>query len=108
MLNTKENIHTLTEISLAKYKIWSIEGDRRSDVIRCVSGILWITQEGDQKDYVIEAGRNFWVTKTGTVIVQALDSSKFKYSLNEMQDHIEINPQPIHHTHQSRVSRLFR
>jgi hypothetical protein len=108
MLNTKENIHTLTEISLAKYKIWSIGGDRRGDVIRCVSGILWITQEGDQKDYVIEAGRDFWVTKSGTVVVQALDNSKIKYSLNEMENHVEINPQPIYHAQHSRARRLFR
>jgi len=108
MLNTKEYIHTLTEVSLTKYKMWSIEGDRRGDVISCVNGILWVTQEGDQKDYVIEAGRDFWVTKPGTVVVQALDNSKFKYSLIEMQNHIEINSQPIHHTHHSRVSRLFR
>ena len=108
MLNTKENTRTLTEVSLTKYKMWSIEGDRRGDVISCVSGILWITQEGDQKDYALEAGRNFWVTKSGTVIVQALDSSQFKYSLNEMQNHIESNSQPIHHTLHSHVSRLSR
>jgi hypothetical protein len=108
MLNTKKNVRTLTEITLAKHKMWSIEGDRRGDVISCMSGILWITQEGDLKDYIVEAGRNFWVTKPGTVIVQALDDSQFKYSLNEMQNHIEVNSQPIHRMLHSRVSRLLR
>ena len=108
MLNTKQNVHTLTEITLAKHKMWCIEGDRRGDVISCVGGILWITQEGDLKDYVVETGRNFWVTKPGTVVVQALDDSQFKYSLNEMQNHIEINPQPVHHKLNSRISRLLR
>jgi hypothetical protein len=97
-------VHTLTEITLAKHKIWTIEGNRNGDVISCKSGILWITQEGDLKDYIVEVGRNFWVTKPGTVIVQALDDSKFKYSLNEMQDHVEINQQPIHQSSSSRVS----
>ncbi len=96
MLNTKQNVHTLTEITLPKHKVWSIEGNRHGDMISCKNGILWITQEGDMKDYVIEAGRNFWVTKPGTTIVQALDNSQFKYSLNEMQDHVEINRQPAH------------
>jgi hypothetical protein len=104
MLNTKQNVHTLTEITLAKYKTWSIEGNRRGDVISCKSGTLWVTQEGDFKDYIIEAGRNFWVTRPGRVIVQALDNSKFKYSLNEMQDHIEVNQQPNHQSSSSRVS----
>ena len=54
MLNTKENLHTLTEITLAKHKLWSIEGDRRGDVISCLNGTLWITQEGDLKDYILD------------------------------------------------------
>ena len=108
MLNTKQNIHTITEITLPKHKMWKIEGDRRGDVISCVSGNLWITQEGDRKDYVVENGRNFWVTKPGTVVVQALDDSIIKYSLNEMPNHIEYNHQPIHRTLNSRVSRLLR
>ena len=95
MLNTKQNLHTLTEITLPKHKTWTIEGNRHGDVISCKSGTLWITQEGDQMDYIVEMGRNFWVTKPGTVIVQAMDDSKFKYSLNELQDHIEVNQQPI-------------
>jgi hypothetical protein len=108
MLKAKQNIRPLTEITLAKNKMWSLEGDRRGDVISCVSGTLWITQEGDLKDYVVEADRNFWVTRPGTVVVQALDDSKIKYSLNEMQSHIEINRQPIHRLIHSRASRLLR
>jgi len=108
MLHTKENLHTITDITLAKYKLWTIEGDRRGDVISCLNGTLWITQEGDLKDYVLETGRDFWVTKPGTVVVQALDNSQLKYSLNELQSHVEINPQPIRHTNRSRLSHLFR
>ncbi len=95
MLNTKQTVKTLTQISLPKYKMWSIDGDRRGDVISCTSGILWVTQEGDLKDYILEAGRSFWVTRRGNVLVQALDESAFKYSLNEMQDHLEVNKQPL-------------
>jgi len=108
MLNTKENLHTITEVTLAKHKMWSIEGDRRGDVVSCKSGTLWITQEGDLKDYILEAGRDFWVTKPGTIVVQALDDSQFKYNLNELKSHIEINSQPIHHTPRSRLSHLLR
>jgi hypothetical protein len=108
MLNTKENIHTVTEITLPKNKMWNLEGDRRGEVISCMSGILWITQEGDLKDYIVGAGRYFWVTKPGTVVVQALEDSKVKYSLTEMQNHIEINHQPTHRLLHSRLSRLLR
>ncbi len=95
MLNTKENLQILTDISLAKYKTWSIEGDRRGDVITCLNGTLWITQEGDFRDYVLETGRSFWVTRPGTVVLQALDNSHFKYSLNELQSHTEAHRQPL-------------
>jgi len=108
MLNTKETIHTITEMMLSKHKLWSIEGDRRGYVLSCVGGSLWITQAGDLKDYILEVGNNFWVTKPGTVVVQALDDSKLKYSLNDMQNHIEINHQPNQHVSHSRARRLLR
>jgi hypothetical protein len=93
MLNTKENLHVLTDVTLAKHKVWNIEGDRRGDVISCLNGSLWITQEGDMKDYVLESGKDFWVTKRGAVVVQALENAQFKYSLNELESHIEGNTQ---------------
>jgi Protein of unknown function (DUF2917) len=108
MLNTRVNENTLTEITLNKSKVWSIEGDRRGEVINCLSGVIWITQEGDLNDYILEAGDSFWVTKRGTVIVQALQDAQFKYSLNELQSHIETNTQPIRHSMQTQGNRLLR
>ncbi len=108
MINTKENLHTFTEIALANHKIWSIEGDRRGDVISCLSGTLWITQENDLKDYILEQGKDFWVTKPGAMVAQALQSAQFKYTLNELQSHIEINPQPIHHSPRYRFNHPLR
>jgi Protein of unknown function (DUF2917) len=104
MLNTKQKIHNSTEISLAEHKLWSIEGDRRGDVISCLSGTLWITQQVDLNDYMLEAGKSFWVTKPGAVVVQALDNAQFKYSLNELESHGETELQPNRrsaHTHLS-------
>ncbi|MFZ2096366.1 MAG: DUF2917 domain-containing protein [Anaerolineales bacterium] len=108
MLHTKVNLTTITDISLDKHKLWNLEGDRRGDVISCLSGNLWITQEGDLKDYVLEAGQNFWVTRQGTVVVQALEKAQFKYNLNEFASHIEINPQPIQQFPQYHISRPVR
>ena len=79
---------------LNKNGLWSIDGDRRGDIITCLSGTLWITQHNDMKDYVLQAGQKFWVTRQGTVVVQALASGKFSYNLNELANHIENNAQP--------------
>jgi len=108
MLHTKENLHTLTEITLAKFRTWTIEGDRRGDVISCLDGSLWITQEGDLKDYVVESGKDFWVTKPGTVVVQALNDAHFKYSLNELQNHIENHRQLFHRVHRAGLPHPLR
>jgi hypothetical protein len=70
-------------------------------VITCLNGTLWITQEGDFKDYVLESGRSFWVTRPGSVVLQALDHSRFKYSLNELQSHVETNRQRLSHPFRS-------
>ena len=108
MLSTKVNVRPTTEVSLAKHKVWSIEGDRRGDVISCLKGILWITQEGDLKDYLVEAGKEFWVTRRGEVVVQALENSQLKYNLNELENHIEINSQPLRRKPLARFSSHLR
>jgi len=104
MLNIKETLHKLTDITLNKFKTWSIEGDRRGDVITCLDGTLWVTQEGDLKDYVLETGRSFWVTRPGTVVVQALENAQFKYSLNEVKSRIEADRQPIRQSVHPRIN----
>jgi hypothetical protein len=108
MLNTKINHKFNTDITLDKYGLWNIEGNRSGDVISCLRGSLWVTQEGDLSDYVLEPGQDFWVTRAGTVIVQALENSKFKFSLNEMDSHIEAIQQPAHLTINSRTSQRIR
>ena len=108
MLNTKTTLKFNTDVTLKKHNLWNIDGDRRGDVIHCLFGTLWLTQEGDLKDYILDAGQEFWVTRSGTVIVQALDDSKFQFSLNQVENHIEINQQPFHHTHRTRVSQRVR
>jgi hypothetical protein len=108
MLNTKTNLKFNTDITLDKFRLWDIEGDRRGDVIRCLSGTLWITQEGDLKDYILEPGQDFWVTRAGTVVVQGLENSKFKFSLNEIQNHVEDKHQPVHLNLRSRTSQRSR
>ena len=108
MLNTKTTLKFNTDVTLNKHTLWNIDGDRRGDVIRCLYGALWVTQEGDLKDYILDAGEDFWVTRSGTVIVQALDNSKFQYSLNEVENHIEINQQPFHNIHRTQISQRLR
>jgi hypothetical protein len=81
MFTVKVNTHTpVAEVSLCQTKIWQQDGDLRGETIACLQGRLWVTQEGDLNDYVLYPGESFWITRPGTVIVQALDDGIFKFS----------------------------
>ena len=39
-------------------------------VIRCLSGTLWVTQEGDARDHILGPGEEFAIESTGVVVVR--------------------------------------
>jgi hypothetical protein len=52
---------------------WQARGDQRWRVIICRRGVVWITQERDAIDYLLQEGEMFIVTLPGLVLVQALE-----------------------------------
>lgn len=44
--------------------------------IGCLSGALWITQEGERYDAIVEAGQPFEVTRPGKTVLVALRDAK--------------------------------
>jgi hypothetical protein len=53
--------------------LWRARGDQRGRVIICRRGVVWITQERDVVDYVLQEGEIFIVTLRGLVLVRALE-----------------------------------
>jgi hypothetical protein len=53
--------------------LWRARGDQRGRVIICRRGVVWITQERDLVDYVLQEGEVLIVTLPGSVLVQALE-----------------------------------
>ncbi|MEO8654869.1 MAG: DUF2917 domain-containing protein [Ramlibacter sp.] len=49
--------------------------DAKGSLVRCLSGGLWITQDRDQRDIVLEAGESFTIDRGGPAIVWALAAS---------------------------------
>lgn len=45
-------------------------------VVRCESGVVWVTQEGDERDVVIHAGEEFVSAPEGRIAVQALEETQ--------------------------------
>lgn len=44
--------------------------------IACLEGVLWLTQEADRNDIVLEAGDTFTIENEGDALVQALQGSR--------------------------------
>ena len=45
--------------------------DGQGLVVRCLAGSLWITQDGDTDDVVVEAGQCFMLDRGGLALVSA-------------------------------------
>lgn len=57
-----------------------MEGNCRGVRFLCRSGICWITQEGDSKDYLLEHKQTFTINQDGVVVVQALADTELLVS----------------------------
>ena len=69
------NIHLNTSpVCLARRQAVTLTQAKGSE-IRCLRGSLWITQDGDPRDIVLEAGESFTVDRRGPAIVWALRAS---------------------------------
>lgn len=53
-----------------------LEASRAPRVVACSVGELWVTCEGDPTDYVVSAGRSVALSRTGKVIVEALQAAE--------------------------------
>jgi hypothetical protein len=59
------------EFTMTRGSLLRIE-DEPGTSIRVWSGALWVTQEGDARDYYLTAGESFMVSHRGTTIATAM------------------------------------
>ncbi len=64
------------ELVLTKGEVWRALGSDGWQAVRCLEGILWLTQTGDGKDYILRAGDAFLVTGPGKVVVEAIAAAR--------------------------------
>lgn len=62
----------LRTISLARREVLVLESVECQLQILGGAGILWITQEGDPEDHILERGECFTVTRAGLVVIQGV------------------------------------
>ena len=75
-----------TIVDLAAGQGWGLKGKRRQQTLFCLQGSVWITQECDIRDYVLEDGDAFMVTLPGLVLVRALTPARIGYAESMMPE----------------------
>ena len=60
--------------SLGRGSLMRIE-DARGALVHVWEGAVWITQEGDERDYFVPAGKSFRVSGDGLTVVSAIQRS---------------------------------
>ncbi len=63
---------TRSEHCLSAEQTVRLDDFQKGSVLVCTKGVLWITQEGDPQDYLLQLGEIFVLEYPGLVLVQAL------------------------------------
>ena len=50
--------------------------NHKGDRVDCLDGSVWITQDGDPRDIVLDAGESFTLDRPGTALVYALADAR--------------------------------
>ena len=61
-----------TTIRMPRRAFQRIDSIKPGSTLFCDTGVLWITQAGDQRDYVLQPGEKMVVTRRGKVLIEAM------------------------------------
>ncbi len=65
-----------SDIQLPSNKLVALPKAPRNTRIVSVDGVLWVTQEGDEQDYLLNKGESVTLRKGGKVLIQGLTDSR--------------------------------
>ena len=72
-----QSVQPITKIRMQRRGFQRMEIARPGSTLCCDTGILWVTQAGDQHDYVLLPGDKMTVTHRGKVLVEAMRDTDF-------------------------------
>jgi hypothetical protein len=81
-----------TQVTLSNRGLWRLDGDHRWQVIVCLMGSVWITQENDLQDYLLRPGQGFIITRPGVVLIQGRPDAQLQLtpSLDSVPPHRRV------------------
>ncbi len=65
-----------SEIELDGTELLKLDLEQPRASVLCTAGTLWLTQQGDPEDHLLEAGQLFTLSHRGTVLVQGVPCGK--------------------------------
>jgi len=71
------------EMRLRAHGLHRIGDYHPGTVIACNKGILWVTQSGDRRDYVLLPGDQFASRKRGKILIEAMHDSAIRIAMGE-------------------------
>ena len=74
-MNTNMQPHST--IHLGRRDFQHINKIKPGSELSCDAGVLWVTQTGDRKDYILLPGERMVVTTRGKVLVEAMREADF-------------------------------
>jgi hypothetical protein len=79
-------------VALPQGTLWSHEVHSSELTLTCLEGWIWLTREGDVRDYMLAAGRSVRLDRPGRVVVQALRPSRFSLGREESPSRVPMTP----------------
>jgi quercetin dioxygenase-like cupin family protein len=59
-------------VELKQREVWGAEIKEQARLVTCLEGRVWVTQQNDGRDYVLNPGEIFVVTNRGRLVLEAL------------------------------------
>ena len=63
---------------LKKGSVLRVSGNRAGQSIRCLNGMVWVTQQGDNRDRYLSVGEMYLSNLPRFVVIQALKDARIK------------------------------
>jgi len=71
-VDTNFNKQSKTKIHMRRNDFQYMRRAKPGYTLFCDTGVLWVTQAGDQRDYVLQPGEKMVVTRRGKVLIEAM------------------------------------
>ncbi len=71
-LGGRPRVAAAREVHLARRQVVALRGDSRGTQVVAQNCVLWITQDGDAEDHILQPGQRLTIDGVGLVVIQGM------------------------------------